>query len=85
MVDRKMINQGIYNTVNFFSTTEKYSHSFNCLEKEYIVGFLIYLYIISIITAQRKRIEQYGLDSDKVASILFVFDDLVGSITSASK
>ena len=56
----KLITQGIYNTVYLFSTTEKYSHSFNCLEKEYIVDSFDIPFIMAIITAQRKRIEQYG-------------------------
>ena len=79
------INQGIYDTIYLFSTTERYSHSFNCLPKEYIIDKFDIKFIQSIIDAQRKQIDKYGLHSEKTAKILFVFDDLVGSLASASK
>ena len=79
------INQGIYDTIYLFSTTERYSHSFNCLPKQYIIDKFDIKFIQSIIDAQRKQIDKYGLHSEKTAKILFVFDDLVGSLSSASK
>ena len=82
---QKMVNQGIYNTVYLFSTTERYSHSFNCLEKEYIIDCFDISFIKKVLDAQKKQIDKYGLKSDKVAKILFVFDDLVGSISTGSK
>ena len=82
---QKMVNQGIYNTVYLFSTTERYSHSFNCLEKNYIIDCFDISFIKNVLDAQKKQIDKYGLKSDKVAKILFVFDDLVGSISTGSK
>ena len=70
------INQGIYDTIYLFSTTERYSHSFNCLPKQYIIDKFDIKFIQSIIDAQRKQIDKYGLHSEKTAKILFVFDDL---------
>jgi len=81
----QLVNQGLCDTVYLFSTTERYSHSFNCLEKEYIVDGFDIKFIQSIIDAQRKRIDRYGLKSEKIAKIMMVFDDLVGSLSSSSK
>ena len=81
----QLVNQGMYNTVYLFSTTERYSHSFNCLPKEYIINGFDLKFIQNIIDAQRKRIEKYSLESEKVAKIMMVFDDLVGSISTSSK
>ena len=80
----KMLQQGIYDTFYLFSTTERYSKSFDCFPKQCIIDGFDLKFIKELIKAQKKRIDQYGKDSPKVASILFVFDDLLGSIQTGS-
>ena len=61
------INQGIYDTIYLFSTTERYSHSFNCLPKEYVIDKFDLKFIQNVIDCQRKQIDKYGLHSEKTA------------------
>ena len=63
-----------------FSTTERYSKSFNCFQQEYVVDRYDMKFIDEIVKAQRARIDKYGKDSPKVSDILLIFDDLLGSI-----
>ena len=72
-----MLQQGIYDTFYLFSTTERYSKSFNCFPKECVIDGFDLKFIKELIKAQKKRIDKYTKDSPKVASILFVFDDLL--------
>ena len=80
----KMLQQGIYDTFYLFSTTERYSKSFNCFPKECVIDGFDLKFIKELIKAQKKRIDKYGKESPKVASILLVFDDLLGSIQTGS-
>ena len=79
-----MLQQGIYDTFYLFSTTERYSKSFDCFPKQCIIDGFDLKFIKELIKAQKKRIDKYGKESPKVASILLVFDDLLGSIQTGS-
>ena len=80
----KMLQQGIYDTFYLFSTTERYSKRFNCFPKECVIDGFDLKFINELIKAQKSRIDRYEKESPKVASILFLFDDLLGSIRTGS-
>jgi len=81
---KHLVENQIYDSVYILSTTEKYSKSFDCVPPEYIVDKYDIKFVQSIIDSQRKMIEKYGKDSDKVSSVLLVLDDLLGSVQTGS-
>ena len=83
----KMIRQEIVDVVYIFSTTETLSHSFDCIPKECVRDNFDIGFIEKILEAQEKKIRKskIGKDDPKIAKILFIFDDLLGSVRQGSK
>lgn len=57
----KMLEQGIYNKVYLFSTTEKYSHSFDCIPKEDVIEGYDMKFVDKIIKAHPSVFRFYKL------------------------
>ena len=83
----KMIRQEIVDICYIFSTTETLSHSFDCIPKECVRNNFDISFIEKVLEAQEKEIRKskIGKDDPKIAKILFIFDDLLGSVRQGSK
>jgi hypothetical protein len=81
---KNLVDRGVYDTIYLFSSTEIYSHSFNCLPSSHIVPGYDVKFINKILDGQKKEILKHGKESPKVASVLLVFDDLLSVIQPGS-
>ena len=73
--------------VYLFSTTEHLSHSFDCVPKQFVIPKFDIPFMEKIVDSQQKEIQKskIGKDDPKIKKIIFIFDDMLGSVTQGSK
>ena len=81
---KSLVSTGRVDTVFLFSPTENLSHSFDCVPKTHIIPTFNLKFIDSIIDAQSKACKKKGKDDPSVAKVLFIFDDMLGSVKQGS-
>ena len=82
----RLVAQGKVDIVYLFSTTESLSHSFDCLPPAFVIGGLNMKFIQRVLDSQMKAIrsKKLGKDDPSIKKLLFVMDDLLGSVRQGS-
>jgi hypothetical protein len=81
-----LVQQAKVDIVYLFSTTEHLSHSFDCVPKEFVIPTFDIPFMEKIISSQEKEIMKTadGKDDPSIKQILFIFDDMLGSVKQGS-
>ena len=81
-----LVQQQKVDIVYLFSTTEHLSHSFDCVPKEFVIPTFDIPFMEKIISSQEKEIIKMaqGKDDPNIKQILFIFDDMLGSVKQGS-
>lgn len=82
-----LVQQKKVDIVYLFSTTEHLSHSFDCIPREFIIPTFDMAFLEKIISSQQKEImkSKLGKDDERIRKILFIFDDMLGSVSQGSR
>ena len=83
----KLVQQEKVDIVYLFSTTEHLSHSFDCVPKQFVIPKFDIPFMEKIIASQTKQIQSKkdGKDDPSISQLLFIFDDMLGSVTQGSR
>ena len=82
-----LVRQEKVDIVYLFSPTEHLSHSFDCVPKQFVIPTFDIPFMDKVIASQSKEIQKtkLGKDDPSIKQILFVFDDMLGSVTQGSR
>ena len=82
-----LVRQEKVDIVYLFSPTEHLSHSFDCVPRQFVIPTFDIPFMDKVIASQSKEIQKtkLGKDDPSIKQILFVFDDMLGSVTQGSR
>ena len=81
-----LVQQEKVEIVYLFSTTEHLSHSFDCVPSKFVIPTFDIPFMEKVISSQQKEImrKKDGKDDPSIKKIMFIFDDMLGSVKQGS-